>query len=207
MEGYPLAVMKGRPHYYEGFSMQEVTYPLRVIHELGAGTLIVTNAAGALNIHFKVGDIVVISDHINLMGVNPLRGFADEKVGPRFPAMSQAYDPALMERFSGASLAEKVLPQTGVYIAVPGPSLETPAELRFFHSTGGDLVGMSTVPEVIVGVQLGMKILAVSVVSNMAIFLPQPLEGETLEEISRAASHTAHKMLKIFKRFFKELSK
>ncbi len=207
MEGYPLAVMKGRPHFYEGFSMDEVTYPLRVIHELGAETLVVTNAAGALNIHFKIGDIVIISDHINFMGVNPLRAFTDEKAGPRFPALSQAYNPTLMERFTIAALAEKVLPKTGVYIAVAGPSLETPAELRFFHSAGGDLVGMSTVPEVIVAVQLGMKILAVSVVSNMAIFLPQPPEGETLEEISQAASQTAQKMRKIFKRFFKELNK
>ncbi|NLI97701.1 purine-nucleoside phosphorylase [bacterium] len=207
IEGYPLTVMRGRPHFYEGYTMDEITYPVRVVRELGARMLVVTNAAGALNINFKIGDIVIISDHINLMGVNPLRGFSDDAKGQRFPSLSQAYNPELMNSFTAAALAEKILPKTGIYVAVAGPSLETPAELRFFHSAGGDLVGMSTVPEVITGVQLGMRILAVSVVSNMAIFLPQPSNGDTLEEITKAASETAQKMRKVFKRFFKEFSK
>jgi len=203
---YPLAVMRGRMHFYEGYQMAEITYPLRVLHTLGVRTLVVTNAAGALNINFKVGDIVIISDHINLMGANPLRGFVHDETASRFPVMTQTYDPGLMDIFTAACLKKKVLPRSGVYVAVAGPSLETPAELRFLHTIGGDLVGMSTVPEAIVAVQLGVRVLGISVVSNIALFLPQPLHGETLEEITFTATQTASSLARIFKHFFKELA-
>lgn len=205
LQGYPLAVMRGRVHYYEGYTMAEVTYPLRVLHALGARTLVVTNAAGALNINFKLGDIVIISDHINLMGDNPLRGVNDVEAGTRFPLMTQAYDPELIDFFSAACLAEKAIPRFGVYVALSGPNLETPAELRFLHSAGADLVGMSTVPEVIQAVQLGIRVLGVSVVSNLAVFLPQRKEGEVINEINRTVNKTSQILRKIFKRFFREL--
>lgn len=207
LQGYPLAVMRGRVHFYEGYSMAEITYPLRVLHALGARTMVVTNAAGALNINFKLGDIVIISDHINLMGSNPLRGITDDDLGTRFPLMTQAYDPELIDIFSAACLAEKAIPRFGVYIAVSGPNLETPAELRFLHSAGGDVVGMSTVPEVIQAAQLGIRVLGVSVVSNLAVFLPQRMEGEAIDYINRTAQETARILRKVLKRFFKELVK
>jgi len=205
MGNYPLAVMRGRAHYYEGYSMAEITYPLRVLHALGIRTLLVTNAAGALNINFKVGDIVLISDHINLMGDNPLRGIMHEGVGARFPVMTQTYDPALMDYFTSACLKQKILLRSGVYVGVAGPNLETPAELRFLHGIGADLVGMSTVPEAIVATQLGIRILGISVVSNVTLFLPQPPAGESLEEITSAAAKTGRPLARIFKHFFKEL--
>lgn len=206
MGTYPLAVMRGRVHYYEGYPMAEITYPLRVLHALGVRTLVVTNAAGALNINFKVGDVVIISDHINLMGANPLRGLMDEDIGSRFPVMAQTYDPGLMDLFTAACLKRKILPRSGVYVAVAGPSLETPAELRFLHTIGGDLVGMSTAPEVIVATQLGLRVLGISIVSNVALFLPQPTDGETLEEITSTAAKVAPSLTRIFKYFFKELA-
>ncbi len=207
LSGYPLAVMRGRHHYYEGYSMKEITYPLRTLNALGAKTLIVTNAAGGLNIHFKNGDVVIITDHINLMGDNPLRGPEDGDLDSRFPVMTQTYTPELMDMFCQACVAEKVLPRQGVYVAVPGPNFETPAELRFLHSAGGDLVGMSTVPEVIMAVYLKMKVLGISVVSNMAIFLPEKKKHQDpVEKINKTSEKAAKTMRKIFKRFFKELN-
>ncbi|MBN2378356.1 purine-nucleoside phosphorylase [candidate division WOR-3 bacterium] len=202
---YPLAVMQGRPHYYEGYSMAEVTYPLEVLRALGVDTLVITNAAGALNVDYQVGDIVLISDHINLMGENPLRGRTGTDDGIRFPVMSQAYDPDLTERFRAACLSRKLSPRSGVYAAVCGPSLETPAELRFLHSIGADLVGMSTVPEVTVGVWLNMRILGISVVSNKAVFEPRILKRDLVEEINHAAQKAGRDLARVFSRFFKGL--
>ena len=202
---YPLAVMMGRSHYYEGYSMNEVTFPLRVLRSLGVDTLIITNSAGALNIDYAEGDIVIITDHINLMGVNPLRGLTDDEGGARFAVMSQAYDPAMINRFKNSCIARKIIPHMGVYVAVSGPSLETPAELRYLHGTGADLIGMSTVPEVIVGIWQNMKILGVSVVSNKAVFLPKSPQGNPIAEINRTAQDAARKLNGIFKHFFKGL--
>jgi purine-nucleoside phosphorylase len=171
--GGTVAVMAGRIHYYEGHPIHDVVLPVFLLHRLGVRTLIVTNAAGGVNRAFTVGELVLISDHINLMGVNPLRG-PNPGQGPRFPDMSTSYDLALRRiarEVSGGEMKE------GVYAAFPGPSYETPAEIRMLGAIGADLVGMSTVPEVIAASYLGMKVLGISCVTNMgAGILPQPLD-------------------------------
>lgn len=172
--GRSIAVMAGRVHYYEGHSLQDVVLPIFLLHRLGVRILIVTNAAGGVNRSYTPGELVLIRDHINLMGVNPLRGPNPEGLGPRFPDMSAAYDPKLRE------IARSVSPvplNEGVYAALPGPSYETPAEIRMLAVMGVDLVGMSTVPEVIAASYLGMRVLGISCVTNMAAgILPQPLD-------------------------------
>jgi len=171
--GRSVAVMAGRIHYYEGHSIDDVVLPVFLLHRLGVRTLIVTNASGGVNRAYAPGDLVLIKDHVNFMGVNPLRGPHLES-GPRFPDMSAAYDPALRalaRDASGQALAE------GVYAAFAGPSYETPAEIRMMAAVGVDLVGMSTVPEVIAAAYLGMRVLGVSCVTNAAAgILPQPLD-------------------------------
>ncbi|MBI3039440.1 purine-nucleoside phosphorylase [bacterium] len=176
--GKTLVVMQGRFHFYEGYKMEEVTFPIRVMHSLGAKDMIITNASGGLNRNFNLGDLMVISDHMNFMGKNPLRGPNDDSVGPRFPPMQDAYDPKLVSlalevgRKIGAPI------QKGVYIAVSGPSYETAAELRAFRTWGADAVGMSTVPEVIVAKHAGIKrVLGVSCITDMAT-------GEGHEEVN-----------------------
>jgi purine-nucleoside phosphorylase len=207
LAGYPLAVMKGRPHYYEGYSMDEVTFPIRVFNKLGAKCLVVTNAAGGLNCDYKSGDVVIITDHINFMGTNPLIGPHNEEEGPRFPFMAQVYDPEYRECFSGACLSEKIIPRFGVYLAVSGPTLETPAEIRFFQKMGADLIGMSTVPEVIVSKYLEMRILGISVVSNSTVTAPTPGKAEITDEINTQVEAVANSLGKALRRFFKDLSK
>lgn len=168
LEGKRVLVMRGRFHYYEGHKMQELGLPVRLAWVLGCRTLIVTNAAGAINRQFRPGDLMVITDHVNLMGDNPLIGEYEAGWGPRFPDMSEAYSRelvALAERVGGQS---GVRLRRGVYVAVAGPSYETPAEIEFLRRMGADAVGMSTVPEVIVASQLGMKVLGVSCITNMA---------------------------------------
>jgi purine-nucleoside phosphorylase len=177
-----LAVMAGRVHYYEGRPVDDVVLPVFLLHRLGVRILILTNAAGGVNRAYKAGDLVLISDHVNLMGVNPLRG-PDPGPGPRFPDMSGTYDPGLRELARAASdtpLAE------GVYAGFCGPSYETPAEIRMCAAIGADLVGMSTVPEAIAAASLGMRVLAVSCVTNMAAgILPRPLSHEEVMETGR----------------------
>lgn len=182
LAGKPVVVMSGRFHFYEGYSLQQVTFPVRVMRELGCETLIVTNAAGGINTEFDVGDLMLITSHINFLGSNPLFGPNVEQ-GPRFPDMTMAYDADL------AVLAEKVANdqdlklRKGVYIASMGPSYETPAEINMYRSWGGDAAGMSTVPEVIVGRHSGMRILGISCITNMAAgVLPQPLSHEEVIE-------------------------
>ena len=171
--GRTVAVMAGRIHYYEGHSIDDVVLPVFLLHRFGVRTLIVTNASGAVNKAYAPGDLVLISDHVNFMGVNPLRG-PNLGIGQRFPDMTAAYDPALRDlarEASGQALAE------GVYAAFAGPSYETPAEIRMMAAVGVDLVGMSTVPEVIAAAYLGMRVLGVSCVTNAAAgILPQPLD-------------------------------
>jgi purine-nucleoside phosphorylase len=170
--GGSVAVMAGRIHFYEGHPIEDVVLPVFLLHRLGVRTLIVTNAAGGVNRAYAPGDLVLIRDHVNFMGVHPLRGPNPEGLGPRFPDMSTAYDPALR------ALARSVSPlQEGVYAAFSGPTYETPAEIRMMAAVGVDLVGMSTVPEVIACAYLGIKVLGISCVTNMAAgILPQPLD-------------------------------
>jgi purine-nucleoside phosphorylase len=167
-QGVPLLVMAGRVHYYEGYSMAQVVFPIRVLGRLGVKTLILTNAAGSVNTTYKPGELMVIEDHINLMGANPLIGPNEDQLGPRFFDMSDAYDPALREIAEKACWKAGVTVRKGVYIAVSGPSYETPAEIKMARALGADAVGMSTVPEVIAARHLNMRVLGLSCITNMA---------------------------------------
>ncbi|MEJ6950981.1 purine-nucleoside phosphorylase [Natronospora cellulosivora (SeqCode)] len=185
LEGSEVLAMQGRFHYYEGYSMEELTLPVRVMKNLGIDTLIVTNAAGGVNKNFWPGEFMIISDHINMMGDNPLIGMNLDDYGPRFPDMSEAYSKDLI------SLAEKVasdhgiITRKGVYAAMSGPSYETPAEIRFLAGNGIDAVGMSTVPEVIVASHMNLKVLGISCITNMAAgILPQALDHSEVVEIA-----------------------
>jgi purine-nucleoside phosphorylase len=179
----PVAVMQGRVHLYEGYSPAEVTFPTRVLGRMGIRALILTNAAGGINLEYQQGALVIISDHINLQGQNPLVGPNDERFGPRFPDMTHAYyKPYQVLAQDAARKLGKTVYQ-GVYAALLGPSYETPAEIRYLRTIGADLVGMSTVPEVIVARQMGMKILAISCVTNMAAgILDKPLDHQEVLE-------------------------
>lgn len=187
-----VVVMEGRFHGYEGYSMQEVTFPLRVIRQLGTQILVVTNAAGGLNLELKKGDLVLIEDHINLMGVNPLVGPNEDRLGPRFPDMSQPYSRRLLRLAEETAREEKLEVHRGVYVAVLGPNLETRAEYRFLRRIGADLVGMSTVPEVLVGVHMGMEILGVAVVTDVCD--PDHLEPVDIKEIIRVANEAGPRL-------------
>ncbi len=187
--GKAVLVMQGRFHYYEGYSMQEVTLPIRVMQQMGVRTLILSNAAGGINPAFDVGDIMVISDHINLTGNNPLIGPNIDEWGPRFPDMSQVYDPDLMVLAEKAALKGGIGVQKGVYVGLPGPSLETAAEIRFLKTIGVDAVGLSTIPEVIAAVHGGMRILGLSVITNMNI--PDDFKPALVEDIIAAAERAA----------------
>ncbi|MCS7279336.1 MAG: purine-nucleoside phosphorylase [Thermodesulfobacteriaceae bacterium] len=166
-EGKKIAVLQGRFHFYEGYSCKDLTLPLRVLSLFKPKIYIVSNSAGGLNLNFKPGDLMLIKDHINLIPDNPLRGDNQEEWGPRFPDMSQAYSLRLINLFKEVARELKEKIREGVYVAVPGPSLETPAETRFLRLIGADAVGMSTVPEVIVAVHAGMEVLGISVISNV----------------------------------------
>ena len=185
LEGVPVVVMEGRMHAYEGYPLGQITLPVRVLKHLGASLLIVTNACGGLNPQFRTGDLMVIDDHINLMNDNPLGGINDERLGPRFPDMSAPYTPALIDAALAVARREDFVAHRGVYVAVTGPNLETRAEYRFLRGIGADVVGMSTVPEVIVAVHAGLKVLGVSVVTDMC--LADALEAATLEKIIAVA--------------------
>ncbi|MEO8593391.1 MAG: purine-nucleoside phosphorylase [Candidatus Solibacter sp.] len=181
--GIELAVMAGRAHLYEGYGMQQVTYGVRVLHSIGVQSMVFTNAAGGINLSLERGGLVLISDHINLQGTNPLVGPNDDELGPRFPDMSEAYSKDYREK--ALKVAEELcIPMTqGVYAAMLGPSYETPAEIRFLRVIGADVVGMSTVPEVIVANHMGMKVLGISCVTNMAAgILPQKINHEEVLE-------------------------
>ena len=170
--GRTVLVMAGRLHFYEGYTMQQVTFPVRVMHALGIGTLLVTNAAGGLNPAYRQGDLMLIADHINLPGMagnNPLFGPNDERLGPRFPAMNGAYDPELRGLARAAAARLNIPLHEGVYIFLSGPTYETPAEVRMLRALGADAVGMSTVPEVTVARHSGMRVLGISTITNEAI--------------------------------------
>jgi len=190
LEGRKVVLQAGRFHYYEGNPMSLCTAPMRIHARMGVKAVVHTNAAGAVNANFKVGQLMVITDHINLMGTNPLIG-ANQEPGPRFPDMTAAYDPAISAQILKAAKALDQDVQQGVYLAVTGPSFETPAEIRAFRSLGADAVGMSTVPEVIVARHEGMKAAGISCLCNMAAgMLPQPLtHAEVLEAGAAAAAN------------------
>jgi purine-nucleoside phosphorylase len=175
-EGVPAVALQGRVHYYEGYSLAEVTYPARVLGCLGIKQLIVTNAAGGINVNFRPGDLMLITDHINMMGTNPLIGPNLEELGERFPDMSEAYDSEMRRTASQIAAQRGITLREGVYIGLTGPSYETPAEIRMYRGLGGDAVGMSTVPEVIVANHMGIRVLGISCITNMAAgILPQKL--------------------------------
>jgi purine-nucleoside phosphorylase len=188
-------LMAGRFHYYEGYDMRAVTFPVRVMRALGVETLIVSNAAGGMNKTFAIGDLMVITDHINLFPEHPLRGKNDERLGTRFPDMSQAYDPALITLAQQIAYEQGIPLQQGVYTGLQGPTFETPAEYRWLHIIGGDAVGMSTVPEVIVARHGGMRVFAMSVITDIGISdVPLTI---THEEVLEAANAAAPKMAAI----------
>ena len=192
MEGVPVCVMEGRMHAYEGYPLSQITLPVRVLKALGAELLIATNACGGLNPTYRTGDIMVIDDHINLMNDNPLIGINDERLGPRFPDMSAPYTPALVDAALATARRENFAAHRGVYVAVTGPNLETRAEYRFLRTIGADVVGMSTVPEVIVAVHSGLKVLGISVITDMC--LPDALEVATVENILAVARSAEPKL-------------
>lgn len=186
LAGKPVVALSGRFHYYEGYTLQQVTFPIRVAQALGIHTLIVSNACGGLNPQFSAGDIMLITDHINLMGDNPLIGPNDDSLGPRFPDMIEPYTEGLLELAESIALEKGIKVQRGVYLAWPGPNLETRAEYRMMRIMGADAVGMSTVPEVIVAVHSGLKVLGFSVVTDQC--LPDALEPVNIEKIIAVAN-------------------
>lgn len=201
--GVPIVAMEGRFHFYEGYSMQQVTFPVRVMKALGVDTLVVTNAAGGMNPNFELGDVMVIDDHINLMGDNPLRGINDDKLGPRFPDMCEPYSRELNEIALQAALELGIKAQKGVFVAVAGPNLETRAEYRMLRGMGADVVGMSTVPEVIVAVHAGLKVLGFSIVTD--ICLPDALEPVDIQKILAVAAKGGEKLSRLIPKVFDRL--
>lgn len=179
--GKPVVAMQGRFHRYEGYTLQQVTFPVRVLHALGADTLIVSNACGGMNPWWQPGDLMLIGDHINFLGDNPLIGANDDRLGARFPDMSAPYDAALRDLARVVAAEQRTVLREGVYVAVPGPNLETRAEYRMLRALGADVVGMSTVPEVIVAVHAGMRVLGLSIITDQC--LPDALEKADIATI------------------------
>jgi len=196
--GKSVIAMEGRHHFYEGYKLQQITFPVRVMKALGCEYLVLSNACGGMNPQWRRGDIMAIEDHINLIGDNPLIGPNDDRLGDRFPDMSRVYDPQLIQLAQRIAMEEKIVLQKGVYVAVAGPNLETRAEYRFLRGIGADVVGMSTVPEAIVGVHGKMKILGLSVVTDMC--LPDHLEPAKLVDILATASEAEPKLRTLVRR-------
>jgi purine-nucleoside phosphorylase len=192
IENRLVAVMDGRPHYYQGYTLEQVTLPVRVMARLGVSALFVNSAAGGLNPLFRAGDVMVLVDHINAMGDNPLRGVTDPRLGPLFPDMSLPYDPVFVQMVEEEALSLRISLKKGVYAAVAGPALETPAETRMLRMLGCDGVGMSTVPEVIVARQIGLRVLALAAITNVNI--PDAMNPVTLEGVIEQAAQAGPKM-------------
>lgn len=199
----PVMAMQGRFHYYEGYSMQQITFPVRIMKYLGANMLLVSNACGGMNPLYTPGDIMIISDHINLLGDNPLIGCNDDSLGPRFPDMSEPYTKELIKLAEKIALEEKIKVQKGVYVAVSGPNLETRAEYRFLRAIGADVVGMSTIPEVIVAVHSSMKVLGLSVVTDAC--LPDALKPVNIQEILKVAAEAEPKLTLLMRKVIERM--
>lgn len=195
--GVMVLAMQGRFHYYEGYSMQQVTFPVRVMKELGVETLLLSNAAGGMNPEFEIGELMIISDHVNLFPEHPLRGKNYNELGVRFPDMSNAYDATLRSKAKAIAAKHGIRIKEGVYVGTQGPTFETPAEYKFFRTIGGDAVGMSTVPEVIVAVHAGIKVFAMSIITDLGV------EGKVVEvsheEVQRIANSVQPYMTLIMK--------
>lgn len=199
----PIVAMEGRFHYYEGYSMKEVTFPVRVMKALGVETLIITNAAGGMNPNYQLADIMIIEDQINLMGDNPLRGINDDRLGVRFPDMCAPYDQSLIKLAEQTALELQIRSQTGAFVAVTGPNLETRAEYRMLRQMGADCVGMSTVPECIVANHASMKVLGLSVVTD--ICLPDALEPVEISNILKVAADGGQKLARLIPKIIEQI--
>jgi purine-nucleoside phosphorylase len=205
LEGKTVIAMQGRFHYYEGYTLQQVTFPVRVMKQLGIDSIIVTNAAGGINENFNAGNLMVISDHINNIGDNPLLGKNDETLGVRFPDMSKAYDPELIQHATKCAEELNLQIQRGVYAANSGPTYETPAEVKMLRAWGADAVGMSTVPEVLVARHTGLRVLGISCISNMAAgILDQPLSHT---EVMETTERVREDFLRLVKRIISTIPK
>ena len=203
LAGKTVMAMEGRFHFYEGYTLQQITFPVRVMKSLGCEVLIVSNACGGMNPQWAKGDIMIIDDQINLMGDNPLIGKNDDRLGPRFPDMSRPYDPDLISLTQRVALEERITCHKGVFVAVTGPNLETRAEYRFLRAIGADVVGMSTVPEVIVAVHCGLRTLGLSVVTDLC--LPDALEPVALADILATAAQAEKKLRVLVRRVVGEM--
>jgi len=195
LEEVPVYALQGRFHLYEGYTPQQVTFPVRVMAVLGVNTLLISNAAGGMNPHFRKGDLMLITDHINLQGQNPLIGPNIDEWGPRFPDMSEPYSRRLLQLAEQVALEKKIRVEKGVYVALSGPNLETPAEYRFLRIIGADAVGMSMVPEVLVARHMGMDVLGFGIVTDECY--PEALQPLSLEEVIKVAGETEPKMAAI----------
>jgi purine-nucleoside phosphorylase len=204
LSGVPIVAMEGRFHFYEGYSMQQVTFPVRVMKALGIEILVVTNAAGGMNPQQQLADLMIIEDQINLMGDNPLRGINDDNLGPRFPDMCEPYDQKLISLASLSALELGIRAHTGVFIAVSGPNLETRAEYRMLRGMGADVVGMSTVPEVIVAKHASLRVLGFSIVTDMC--LPDALEPVDIAKILKVAAEGGEKLARLIPHVLERLA-
>jgi len=203
LSGKKVVAMQGRLHYYEGYDMKQITFPVRVMKMLGIKNLFVSNASGALNPEYRKGDLMIIHDHINMQSDNPLRGRNSESLGPRFPDMSEPYDKTMIDKGMKIAIKNNIRCHSGVYVSVNGPNLETRAEYRFLRLIGADAVGMSTVPEVIVANHMALPVFAISVLTDEGF--PDNLKAVSLEEIIKTAEEAEPKMTKILKDLILEL--
>jgi purine-nucleoside phosphorylase len=199
----PIIAMQGRFHYYEGYSMKQITFPVRVMKSLGVDTLLISNACGGINANFKPGDLMIIQDHINLLGDNPLIGINDDKLGPRFPDMSEPYSHELIRLVENIAHEEKISIRKGVYAAMTGPSLETAAEYKFLRIIGADVVGMSTIPEDIVAIHSGMRVFGISVITDACV--PENLKPININEIIRIAKEAEPKLTLVMRKLIERL--
>jgi purine-nucleoside phosphorylase len=203
INGKKVVAMQGRFHYYEGYTMKQITYPVRVMKFLGVKTLLVSNACGGMNPDYRKGDLMLMVDHINLLGDNPLIGKNEDELGPRFPDMSEPYSLDLIKIAEQVAKENKIKVQKGVYVAVPGPNLETKAEYKFLRETGADVVGMSTIPENIVANHMGMKVLGMSIITDECF--PETLKPVNVDEIIATAMSAEPKMTLIMKEVIRKL--